>query len=222
MPRLKGSADLLEDRRRRALALLDDGFSLNQAERISAGAIIDHGSPQELDSVVGWNHVERRFPARGGGHPIDGYDACAAWNLSAADPQVRAQLLRTRNRVRQHRADELLHRPHAHAGRRHCTNPSRSGPDGRCARVCRFYWDLFPECIFGLGFHPSTVSAFGDFRLENLAFRLRRGLPWRAFLRLGVVLPPFAVELKSETYLCSCAVGSGAIDCLSGTSGVSH
>ena len=30
MPRLKGSADLLEDRRRRALALLDDGLSLNQ------------------------------------------------------------------------------------------------------------------------------------------------------------------------------------------------
>ena len=30
MPRLKGSADLLEDRRRRALALLDDGYSLNE------------------------------------------------------------------------------------------------------------------------------------------------------------------------------------------------
>ena len=33
MPRLKGSADLLEDRRRRALALLDDGFSLNEVGR---------------------------------------------------------------------------------------------------------------------------------------------------------------------------------------------
>ena len=30
MPRLKGSADLLEDRRRRALALLDTGLSLNE------------------------------------------------------------------------------------------------------------------------------------------------------------------------------------------------
>ncbi len=29
MPRLKGSADLLEDRRRRALALWDTGLSLN-------------------------------------------------------------------------------------------------------------------------------------------------------------------------------------------------
>jgi len=33
MPRLKGSADLLEDRRRRALALLDDGLSLNEGGR---------------------------------------------------------------------------------------------------------------------------------------------------------------------------------------------
>ncbi len=33
MPRLKGSADLLEDRRRRALALLDEGFSLNAVGR---------------------------------------------------------------------------------------------------------------------------------------------------------------------------------------------
>lgn len=33
MPRLKGSADLLEDRRRRALALLDAGHSLNEVGR---------------------------------------------------------------------------------------------------------------------------------------------------------------------------------------------
>ena len=33
MPRLKGSADLLEDRRRHALALLDDGLSLNEVGR---------------------------------------------------------------------------------------------------------------------------------------------------------------------------------------------
>jgi transposase len=33
MPRLKGSADLLEDRRRRALTLLDDGLSLNEVGR---------------------------------------------------------------------------------------------------------------------------------------------------------------------------------------------
>jgi transposase len=33
MPRLKGSADLLEGRRRRALALLDDGLSLNEVGR---------------------------------------------------------------------------------------------------------------------------------------------------------------------------------------------
>ena len=33
MPRLKGSADFLEDRRRRALALVDSGCSLNEAGR---------------------------------------------------------------------------------------------------------------------------------------------------------------------------------------------
>ena len=33
MPRLKGSADLLEDRRRRALALWDTGLSLNDVGR---------------------------------------------------------------------------------------------------------------------------------------------------------------------------------------------
>ena len=33
MPRLKGSAGLLEDRRRRALALLDAGNSLNEVGR---------------------------------------------------------------------------------------------------------------------------------------------------------------------------------------------
>jgi transposase len=39
MPRPKGSADLLEDRRRRALALVDAGCSLNEAaRRIGCGA----------------------------------------------------------------------------------------------------------------------------------------------------------------------------------------
>ena len=33
MPRLEGSADLLEDRRKRALALLDSGYSLNEVGR---------------------------------------------------------------------------------------------------------------------------------------------------------------------------------------------
>jgi len=36
MPRLKGSADLLEDRRKRALALLDSGYSLNEVNGASA------------------------------------------------------------------------------------------------------------------------------------------------------------------------------------------
>ncbi len=51
MPRPKGSADLLEDRRRRALALVDSGCSLNEAaRRIGCGA----------SSVLRWYRVRRR------------------------------------------------------------------------------------------------------------------------------------------------------------------
>src|SRR5229473_404179 len=50
MPRLKGSADLLEDRRRRALALLDSGCSLNEVgRRIGCAAI----------SVMRWRDARR-------------------------------------------------------------------------------------------------------------------------------------------------------------------
>jgi transposase len=51
MPRPKGSGDLLEDRRRRALALVDSGCSLNEAaRRIGCGA----------SSVMRWYHARRR------------------------------------------------------------------------------------------------------------------------------------------------------------------
>jgi transposase len=50
MPRPKGSADLLEDRRHRALALVDSGCSLNEvARRIGCGA----------SSVMRWYHARR-------------------------------------------------------------------------------------------------------------------------------------------------------------------
>jgi transposase len=51
MPRPRGSADLLEDRRRRALALLDSGLSLNEVgRRIGCGA----------SSVMRWRDARRR------------------------------------------------------------------------------------------------------------------------------------------------------------------
>ena len=51
MPRPKGSADLLEDRRRRALALLDKGLSLNEVgRRIGCNA----------SSVMRWRNAQRR------------------------------------------------------------------------------------------------------------------------------------------------------------------
>jgi transposase len=51
MPRLKASAELLEDRRRRALALLDEGYSLNEVGRqIGCNA----------SSVMRWRDARRR------------------------------------------------------------------------------------------------------------------------------------------------------------------
>jgi len=51
MPRPQGSADLLEDRRRRALALFDSGCSLNEVgRRIGCGA----------SSVLRWRNARRR------------------------------------------------------------------------------------------------------------------------------------------------------------------
>jgi len=51
MPRPKGSADLLEERRRRALALLDSGCSLNEVgRRMGCGA----------SSVMRWRDTRRR------------------------------------------------------------------------------------------------------------------------------------------------------------------
>jgi transposase len=50
MPRPRGGADLLEDRRRRALALLDSGYSLNEVgRRIGCGA----------SSVMRWRDARR-------------------------------------------------------------------------------------------------------------------------------------------------------------------
>jgi transposase len=55
MPRLKGSADLLEDRRKRALALLDSGESLNEVgRRIGCNA----------SSVMRWRDARRRGGAK--------------------------------------------------------------------------------------------------------------------------------------------------------------
>ena len=56
MPRLKGSADLLEDRRKRALALLDSGYSLNEVgRRIGCNA----------SSVMRWRNARRKRGAEG-------------------------------------------------------------------------------------------------------------------------------------------------------------
>jgi transposase-like protein len=51
MPRLKGSSDLLEDRRKRALALLDSGCTLNEVgRRVGCNA----------SSVMRWRDARQR------------------------------------------------------------------------------------------------------------------------------------------------------------------
>src|SRR5438034_6506797 len=56
LPILKGSADLLEDRRKRALALLDSGYSLNEVgRRIGCNA----------SSVMRWRDARRRSGEQG-------------------------------------------------------------------------------------------------------------------------------------------------------------
>src|ERR1700694_3195202 len=55
MPRLKGSADLLEDRRKRAVALLDSGHSLNQVGRLIGC---------NASSVMRWRDARRRGGAK--------------------------------------------------------------------------------------------------------------------------------------------------------------
>jgi transposase len=56
MPRPKGSADLIRDRRQRALALLDEGLSLNEvARQIGCNA----------SSVMRWRDARRRRGSKG-------------------------------------------------------------------------------------------------------------------------------------------------------------
>jgi transposase len=55
MPRLKGSADLLEDRRQRALAMLKTGLSFNE---------VGHRIPCAASSVMRWFNAWRRGGAK--------------------------------------------------------------------------------------------------------------------------------------------------------------
>src|SRR5260370_11719854 len=71
MPRLKGSADLLEDRRKRALALLDSGYSLNEVGRLIGCAAV---------CWMRWRDARRR----GGEHALEVLDSlCRPLNIDA-------------------------------------------------------------------------------------------------------------------------------------------
>jgi len=81
MPRPKGSADLLEDRRQRALALLDRGLSLHEVgRRVGCAAI----------SVMRWRNARRR-----GGAPAlkVRFSPGRPWKLDAAERKRLVRLL---------------------------------------------------------------------------------------------------------------------------------
>jgi transposase len=81
MPRPKGSADLLEDRRRRALALLDAGYSLNEVgRRIGCAAV----------SVMRWRDSRRR---NGDGALEVRFSPGRPWKLGERDRKRLARLL---------------------------------------------------------------------------------------------------------------------------------
>ena len=81
MPRPKGSADLLEDRRKRALALLDAGHSLNEVgRRMGCNA----------SSVMRWRDARRR----GGTKALKvRFSPGRPWKLSAAQRKRLVRLL---------------------------------------------------------------------------------------------------------------------------------
>src|ERR1700674_2637049 len=81
MPRPKGSADLLEERRRRALALLDSGHSLNEVgRRIGCNA----------SSVMRWRDARRR----GGAQALRvRFSPGRPWKLNKADRKRLADVL---------------------------------------------------------------------------------------------------------------------------------
>jgi len=81
MPRPKGSADLLENRRWRALALLDTGLSLNEVgRRIGSSA----------SSVMRWRDARRR----GGRKALKvRFSSGRPWKLSAAQRERLVRLL---------------------------------------------------------------------------------------------------------------------------------
>src|SRR2546429_612716 len=81
MPRPKGSADLLEDRRRRALALLRAGYSLHETgRRIGCNP----------SSVRRWRDAWRR----GGAKALRvRFSPCRPWKLNAAQRKRLVRLL---------------------------------------------------------------------------------------------------------------------------------
>jgi len=167
--------------------------------------------------MLSCDHVARRIPTCGGIHPFDGRAHCAAWNLPATNTKSRAQLLRCGFRVQQECSERLLRHAHSAAGCSRFSQLAKSVYSRGHGGFCSCEGSLHAGRASGSGSRPASVSAYGRIHFENLALRSRCDLPRCAFLCPGTLLLSCHMELKSEAYLCCCAIFRGAVRRLSGT-----
>jgi len=148
MPRLKGSADLLEDRRRRALALLDAGHSLNQVGR----RVGCHAS-----SVMRWRDARRK----GGAQALRvRFSPGRPWKLEAAE---RKRLLRL-----------LLKGPLAQGYRTNLWTTARIAELVERAFGVRYHRDHIGRLMHGLGWSPQKPERRALERDEEEIARWKR------------------------------------------------
>src|SRR3974377_1110799 len=77
MPRPKGIAELLEDRRKRALALLNYGLSLNEVGRRIGSSASSVMRWRDAWRRVGRKALKVRFPLEAGQKPTPAFDRSA-------------------------------------------------------------------------------------------------------------------------------------------------
>ncbi len=148
MPRLKGSADLLEDRRKRALALLDAGYSLNEVgRRIGCYA----------SSVMRWRDARRRG---GSGALRVRFSPGRPWKL---DPAQRKRLVRL-----------LVKGPLAHGYRTNLWTTARIAALVEQEFGVRYHRDHIGRLMHSLGWSPQKPERRALERDEEEIARWKR------------------------------------------------
>jgi len=151
MARLKGSGDLLEDRRKRALALLDSGYSLNEVGR----RIGCHAS-----SVMRWRDCRRR----GGTRALR--VRCSPGRPLKLDPTQRKRLV-----------DLLLRGPLAHGYRTNLWTTARIAEVIRSEFVVQYHRDHVGRLMHSLRWSPQKPERRALERNEQAIERWKQK-PW--------------------------------------------